>query len=158
MGWREIIDGAYTERSEDEREFVGAKYEHGASRKDLLALVNELGCALPADLQSLLLESNGFTEVLEVEGRLVENMWTVWPASELPDNNRHRHEETEEPKPPEYLLVFASAGADGILFAYDTRSPESGVVAWFPVEDEIRPLASSLREFLVGWITGKIEV
>lgn len=158
MGWREIIDGAYTERSEDERDVVRAEYEHGASRGDLAALVKELGCALPADLQSLLLESNGFMEVFEIEGRFVENMWIVWPASELPDNNRHRREEIEEPRPPGYLLVFASAGADGILFAFDTRSPKSGVVAWFPIEDEIRPLASSLREFLVGWITGKITV
>lgn len=54
------------------------------------------------------------------------------------------------------FLVIGRPGVDGIEWGYRKGSP--GIWAYYPLEDEFRELAPSLREFLDGWRNGGITV
>ncbi len=59
------------------------------------------------------------------------------------------------------LFFFANAGSDGILFAHPVNMEaltDPGVVAWFPIEDEVRPVAANLGDFLERWMVGELFV
>lgn len=53
-------------------------------------------------------------------------------------------------------FVVGSAGADGIDFCF--RKGQSGVWAYYPIEDEWGLKADTLAEFERGWLNGSIVV
>jgi hypothetical protein len=59
---------------------------------------------------------------------------------------------------PAGALAFADAGVDGIIFGFNTRAPNTEVFAWYPITGECELKAGSLRDFLFGWVAGKISL
>jgi hypothetical protein len=63
--------------------------------------------------------------------------------------------------PFDHLLIFGDAGVDGILFAFpitDGRIDRDLVHAWYPIDDTRELKALSLRDYVEGWLSGKLTV
>jgi hypothetical protein len=54
------------------------------------------------------------------------------------------------------FLSIGRPGVDGIEWGY--RKGKSGFWAYYPLEDEYRELAPTLKDFLDGWRRGEITV
>lgn len=155
MGWRERLAEAYRTR-ENQRVPASPRFQPGASEASLAEAERALGQRLPEDLRALLSESDGVMEVLEIGGRQVESLWIVWPTEKIVKGQSNPWR--AEIGPPAEWLVFASAGVDGIDFAYD-RIEESGRIwAWHPMESRRQLVGESMDGFLRGWIESDVAV
>jgi hypothetical protein len=158
MNWLEFIANVYGARQHEPGTATKPRFEPPASILDVDELETRLHVSLHSDLRALLLESNGVMEMLAIDGgEWFDNMWVVWPTSEIVAKNEsfRKGNVTHDD-----LLFFASAGTDGILFAnpVEKHTAQSSVVAWFPIEDELRLVAPSLREFMQGYLLDKIRL
>lgn len=108
-----------------------------------------LQMTFPNALRSFLTEMNGIycpTFYLDV-------VWSTVKIVRLNLLMREREESLAS------LLFFADAGADGILFGFSMpEEADSPVVVWYPYENCHKVVASSLENFLQGWLTGKFGV
>jgi hypothetical protein len=95
-------------------------------------------------------------DVMEIDGRAIETGWLVWTLQAIVAG--HSEPERATRGPPDNWLVFANAGADGILFAYDGSETNGHISAWHPIEGRRQRIAASLPAFLRGWISGEITV
>jgi hypothetical protein len=97
-------------------------------------------------------------------GEWFDSMWVLWPIAEIVEQNRFyraANEEGNNPRDFRALGFFAGAGCDGNLFGFpvaDNLACEPSVVAWWPILDELEGVASTLDDFLKGWLTGGIAV
>ena len=154
MSWRTLIDEAYARGREGAR----PRYETPTYAGALDRVERGLTCQLPPELRELLLETDGIMELIDVDGGWIQSMWIIWRLDELRDRNIELRRERGEGRFPSDALAFAGAGADGILFVFDLRTDTSEVFAWDPIDAQLVPKARSLREFLPGWVAGKIPV
>ena len=97
-------------------------------------------------------------DLINIDGSWIESMWIMWTAEELRDRNIALRRQRREGRFPADALAFSDAGSDGIVFAFDMRTDNSDVFAWYPIGAEREVKARSLREFLPGWIAGDISV
>jgi hypothetical protein len=96
----------------------------------------------------VLAESNGLGEVFsEGAQRFVHNMLLI-PGEEALD--------VSEKEFGGKALVIGYAGVDGILFVLQPSRPE--VFAYYPIDEEFRPLAGSLPEFLRHCAAGAVRL
>jgi hypothetical protein len=154
MSWRTLVEQAYGGGREDAR----PRFEPPAYAAALERVERGLSCRLPQDLRDLLLEADGIMELSNFDGSWSENMWLVWPLAEVRERNLELRRERGEGRFPPGALAFSSAGADGIVFAFDLKTDGAAVFAWDPLEAQLARKAPSLREFISGWIAGKISV
>jgi len=165
MNWRELITGVYVTRAARPGIVGKPKFYAAASAGRIADAEERLNARLPASLRSVLLETDGVTDVMAVDGgEWFDAMWLLWPVEQLVDRNLSYRAATEHGTRAcdfRQLVVFADAGCDGILFAF----PVTGdgvcvprVVVWHPIRDELGDLAPSLEDFLRGWLTGTISV
>jgi len=114
-----------------------------------------LGAALPEDLQSLLLESDG------VEGEYGSGL--VWDVARIIKDNtlfRSQRDFRSLYMPFESLLFFADAG-DGDQFAFRVLAGEVdpfGIYAWNHENDGRIWVATSLKQYLEWWPSGQIKL
>lgn len=100
------------------------------------------------DYLQVLGESNGLGEVFaEGTERFVHNMLLI-PAEEALD--------ASEKEFGGKALVIGYAGVDGILFVLQSSRLE--VFAYYPIDEEFRPLAGSLPEFLRKCAAGEVRL
>jgi hypothetical protein len=133
------------------------RFQRPAMSKELSELEFALGGRLPDDIKEVLTQTDGILDELLIGGEWLENIWLMWPCSELKLLVKsHR----EAGVPHEYL-AFSPAGADGILFLCSIGSDhgtESPVFVWSPIENTIEPIAESLAAFYLGWLRGDVNV
>ena len=153
--WRLTIQDAYATENHAGRVWTTPRFAPGVSPSACAAVEAQLGVSLPADLRRLLLESDGITELLQIGEQPVESGWLVWPLARIAFENLRMREAFGTRST---LLVFASAGADGVVFAYDVSAETLAIVACEPQEEVTKRLADSLLGFLLGWIGGTICV
>lgn len=154
--WRELIG----ELTRDERPIgdlaPGPDFSPGATPEELEAVERALGVRLPESLEGLLRESNGV--------RVTFGTPLVWSADEIARTNREMRDDPryrETWMPFDHLLFFGGAGVDGILFAFPIIGGRIGrdrVYAWYPIEDNRELKADSLRDYVEGWLSGKLTV
>ena len=153
--WKNLVTTAYNER----RRFRAPcfpRFGPSAMPEDLARAASALKTTFPEELKALLTECNGVTEVMAIDGQPVETSWLIWTLEEIV---RWQSEPGRaDPGPPSSWLVFANAGADGIVFGYDRALSGDGIWAWYPNEQRGENVAPSLSSFLRGWITGKVTV
>jgi hypothetical protein len=122
----------------------------------------ELRTTLPTDLRDFLTRSDGATVAARLDsGEIVPRASPlVWSLVEIVERNR-------SPEPPlagpwrGRVLFFGDAGVDGILFGNpfeDDGALAGRVVAYNPLEQRIEVVAISFREWLLGWLGGRIAV
>jgi hypothetical protein len=154
MSWRTLVDEAYG----GGREGARARYETPAYDGAVVQVERGLTCTLPQELRELFLEADGIMELIDVDGGWIENMWIFWPLEQLRERNIELRRERGDGRFPSGALAFSGAGADGVLFAFDLRTHSSEVFAWDPIDARLVVKARCLREFLPGWVAGKISV
>jgi hypothetical protein len=155
MAWKELVTQAFNERATSSGPSF-PRFEPGATEARLDQAARSLAVALPEALRAFLAECDGVMEVMEVDGRQIDMGWLMWTADAIVA--RHAEATRTALGPPATWLVFADAGADGILFAYDRAETDGHIWAWHPVEGRRQQVAESLRAFLRGWITGELTV
>ena len=137
------------------REFIGnlvkdCEFNQPASRDDITFVQNSLGIVLPADLKSLLEESNG------VDGKYGVSL--IWSTNRIEHDNsvfRDNLNFKEIYMPFNHLLFFADAG-NGDQFAYATLSRivhHSNIYRWDHEDDSRTWVAPSLNKY-IEWCLG----
>ena len=143
--WRESI--LQWERS--------AKFAQPTSMTALAEAEAALGSTFPEDLRSLLLESNG------VSGEY--GLGLVWDVARIVKDNKFFRAQADFRRlymSFESLFFFADAG-NGDQFAFRVLAGQvkkSGVYAWNHENDSRIWVASSLKQYLEWWLSGKIKL
>lgn len=104
-------------------------------------------------------------DLLAVDGgEWFDSMWLLWTVADLVEQNlfyRTAADRRTYRRDFRELVFFATAGTDGILFAFqqtDACVCSPHVSVWHPMMDELDEIAPSLEEFLRGWLTGSLSV
>jgi cell wall assembly regulator SMI1 len=165
MSWRELITGMYEDRAQQPGIGVRPEFCPAASAADIDDAEVRLNARLPACLRSLLLETNGVMDMMSIDGgEWFLSMWLLWSVQEIVEQNeffRRAIDEGTYERDFRQMAFFAGAGSDGILFGFPVSEDgtyASRVVVWHPIMDELDELATSLKDFLRGWLTGAIFV
>jgi hypothetical protein len=143
--WRELV----------QRLTPDCDFSPPATESQIAAAERALGAALPADLRSLLLESNG------IVGRY--GLGLVWPVERIEADNvafRSNADFGELYMPFDHLLFFADAG-NGDQFAYCVLTGEvrrDDVFAWNHEDDSRTWAAPTLARYLEWWLSGQLTV
>jgi hypothetical protein len=143
--WRELV----------QRLSADCKFSPRATAAQLAALERALRVTLPADLRSLLLESNG------VVGQ--HGLRLVWPIERIESDNatfRGNADFRELYMPFDHLLFFADAG-NGDQFAYAVLAGEvrrDDVFVWNHENDSRTWAAPTLERYLEWWLSGRLTV
>lgn len=142
--WKQLLE-SLTDKCEFSPPFLG----------DFARAETILGALLPADLQSLMRESNGVRG--EYESGLVWSMERIVETNgEMRQNSFYR----ELYMPFEPLLFFADAGT-GDLFAFPVVNgapSRRDIFAWNHEDDSRIWVAPSLEKYLEWWLNGKIKL
>lgn len=154
--WRDLI-GELTRDDQPIGDLKpGPDFSPGATPEELEAVECALGVRLPGSLEGLLRESNGV--------RVTFGTPLIWSTDEIARHNREmrndpRYRETWMPF--DHLLFFGGAGVDGILFAFAIiggRIDRDRVYAWYPIEDNRKLKAESLRDYVEGLLSDSLTV
>jgi SMI1-KNR4 cell-wall len=145
MNWKEHIQAICAE----------ATFSEPAQEQALLSAESQLGMRLPQELRELLAESNGVLGEYDLA--------LIWPIERIvADNRLFREDESFRDlyMPFDGLLFFADAG-NGDQFAFtvaggQVRRPD--IFVWDHEEDSRRWLANDLRDYLEGWLSGRIAI
>src|SRR3954471_6833722 len=114
MNWRELISGIYETRAARPGIAGRPRFYAAASAGRIADAEDRLNTRLPASLRSLLLETDGVTDVMAVDGgEWFDAMWLLWTVEQLVDRNLSYRAATEGgPRARDFrqLVVFADAG------------------------------------------------
>lgn len=128
---------------------------HPATIKDIGLIKKKLNVDLPKELESLLSETDGVYDQFDCP--------LLWSINKIVEENLY-FREWEDFKdiymPFDHLLFFSDAG-NGDLFGYailNGHIQREDIYVWNHEDDSRTWIASSLKEFIEGWITGKISV
>jgi hypothetical protein len=132
-----------------------ANFSEPAEEQALSAAETHLGMRLPQELRELLAESNGVRGEYDLD--------LIWPIERIiADNRLFREDESFRDlyMPFDGLLFFADAG-NGDQFAFavaggQVRRPD--IFVWNHEEDSRTWLAKDLRDYLEGWVSGRIAI
>ncbi len=126
-----------------------------ATTPQLEAVERSVSAALPPELRSLLLETNGVRGLYSLD--------LVWTAARIESDNasfRANARFRELYMPFDHLLFFADAG-NGDQFAFavlagQVRRPD--IFAWNHEDDSRTWVAPSLAAYLEWWLLGRIKL
>jgi SMI1-KNR4 cell-wall len=143
--WREYLSSISKE----------CQFKASATEKEILSIEKELNVDLPKKLADLYNETNG------VYGNY--GISFIWPTDQMVKENLvfwtiHDHREFMEPL--DSFLFFSDAG-NGDLFGYSIVNGSiqtDDIYVWNHEDDSRSVIASSLEEFIRGWIIGEISV
>lgn len=154
--WRELISDLTCNEQLIGDMRPGPEFFPGATSDELATVQRALKVRLPGSLEELLRETNG---ILVTFGQHF-----IWSTDEIVHTNRRMREDSQHREnwmPFDRLLFFGDAGVDGILFAFpiiDGRIDRDQVYAWYPIEDTRELKAPSLRDYVEGWLSGRLTV
>jgi len=140
--WRELVS----------RLFDDARFRSPATAHELQEVESALGLTLPADLRSLLLESNGVAADYSAP--------LVWSAAEMIEQNLlfRRNPEFRELYMPFDALLFFGAEGNGDQFAYrilDGQIRESSIYGWNHESDNREWFAHDLMDYFARSVPGE---
>ncbi|TWT91757.1 SMI1/KNR4 family protein [Stieleria varia] len=160
MDWQILIINAYKSRMSVELRTRPA-FRGGSSESEIDHLEFVLGHCLPRSLRSLLLQSNGVAEELQLEsGDWIESSIVVYSAEQMIDANVFVRQTFPERDPMRYCY-FSGAGTDGIQFGLPVAADcpdDAEVFAWYPDQTPDKFLADGLATFLADWCSGQASV
>lgn len=165
MSWRELMTGIYQDRAQQPGIAGRPDFRPAAAAADIDSAETRLNARFPASLRSLLMETDGVMDMMSIDGgEWFESMWLLWEVEGIVERNefyRRASDEGRYERDFRRWAFFAEAGSDGILFGFPVSENgicASGVVAWIPIPNEVRELVPSLKEFIVGWLSGTVFV
>lgn len=133
----------------------------GASPIAIARMEETLSCRLPMSLRSLLSQTDGVKEELEIEN----NHWlfasiVIYSVDEMIDTNLFMRREYRDRNVDRYCF-FSTAGTDGIQFGMPPKladQEDASVFAWYPDGTPDKHMADGLLPFLQGWCAGVATV
>src|SRR5207248_7011303 len=87
MNWRDFILGVYENRKLESDIQSRPAFQAPASTQEIQELESQLVTSIPESLRTILLETNGVMDTLNVNGEWFENMWLIWPTTEIISRN-----------------------------------------------------------------------
>lgn len=120
-----------------------------ASKNELLKVEEALNIKLPESLKSLLCETDGIDDI---------ELWSIQEIKEY--NISIRNSFKEYFMPLDCLLFFCGAG-NGDYFGFPIINDETwkdDVYVWNHEDDSRTCVASSLKNFLKGWLCDEISI
>ncbi|MCM3711114.1 SMI1/KNR4 family protein [Sporosarcina luteola] len=124
------------------------QFKAPATEADSALIKEKLNIDLPKKLADLYKETNG------VFGNC--GISFIWSTEQMVKENLF----SRSMRPVDTLLFFSNAG-NGDLFGYLIKNgsiPNDDIYVWNHEDDSQRVIASSLEEFIKGWILGEISV
>ena len=158
--WRDLIQEAFRKRPGDHS--VSPVFDPPAPEAAILEAEQGLGVELPGELRSLLAETNGVKESMELPGGATEIGYLIWPVERIKEDNLKFRKELNYGQiymPFDHLVFFADAG-NGDQFAYavlDGQVRRSDIFAWNHEDDSRKWVAPSLKTFVEWFLWGKIK-
>lgn len=126
-----------------------------AAESEITQIKEELNVELPEKLIKLFDETNGVFDIYDFP--------LIWSAEQMIEENLFYRNDEEYKNifmPFDHLLFFASAG-NGDLFGYailNGHIQKEDIYVWDHEDDSRRWIASSLEEFIKGWIISEISI
>ncbi|MWC26912.1 SMI1/KNR4 family protein [Paenibacillus sp. MMS18-CY102] len=126
-----------------------------ATEGELEAVGNSFDLMLPNELKGLLEETNGVIDEFGCH--------LIWPTSRIIEENlaiRSSEDYKEMYKPFDSMLFVADAG-NGDLFGYSIVNgaiSKDDIYTWNHEDDSRTWVASSLKQFIEGWLKGEISI
>jgi len=155
MRWRDWISEGYSGRDQEMR----PEFRDGATPERLAQVEAQLGCPLPAPLRELLADTDGVRESMCHNGTWFEIYTPAWSCDEIVAH--HQSIQSSACRPPASVsdslkkpVYFASAGTDGVLFAFMVIQGgplDLAIYGYFPIEGEWRLVSPSLEAHMHGW-------
>jgi hypothetical protein len=144
--WKELIQQFTSE----------CEFSEPVSPGQIIAADSSLGVEMPADLRELLCETNG------VQGEY--GLGLVWKLDRIVQDNlmfRHNANFRDLYMPFDHLYFFADAG-NGDQFAFPIQADglihRLDVFVWNHEDDSRSWVASSLKDYLDRWLTGRLKL
>lgn len=157
--WRELISALTSSIQPIGDLEPGPDFFPGASPDQLNTVERILRLPLPEQLRALLAESNG---VLVCFGQHF-----IWNSDELLQYNQppwitpDYWRDGRSGQDTQHLLFFGDAGVDGIQFGFPITTDGAvieHVFAWYPIGRRQVRKASSLKDYVEGWLSGTLTV
>jgi len=131
------------------------QFKAPATEADISLIKRELDIYLPKKLADLCKETNG------VFGKY--GISFIWSTEQMVKENLFFwaiHKQIDSMRSLDTFLFFSDAG-NGDLFGYSIENgsiQNDDIYVWNHEDDSRRVIASSLEEFIKGWILGEISV
>lgn len=131
------------------------QFKAPATKVELLLIREELNVELPMALAKLYGETNGVYGDYGIS--------YIWSTQQIIKENlffRTLHKYSDSMMSLPHFLFFSDAG-NGDLFGYSLlngKVHDDNIYVWNHEDNSHIVIASSLKEFITGWITGKISI
>ncbi|MGG0453885.1 SMI1/KNR4 family protein [Priestia megaterium] len=141
--WKDLIQNISTE----------CVYGEPASTEDTEVLEKLFNIQFPKELSSLLYETNGVNDGYGCS--------LIWSIEKIIRENLNLGDRIEDVYIPfNNLLFFADAG-NGDMFGYsvlDRSINQNDIYVWNHENNRRTQIAPSLKDFVEGWISGKLSI
>jgi cell wall assembly regulator SMI1 len=148
VDWKSHIEDCY-QVCRDRRPI----FSPGASPAELAALEKSLGITLPPVLRALLGATNGVMEQEDIHdnGVFSNVRWIVWPCEMCVQRNLDKRELQNDHGIGSDYVFFTGSGSESDYAVPLNRdsSAELEVVEWYPINDDLLPIAPSVAELFV---------
>ena len=132
-----------------------------APREAIDECSEHLGVVFPAELESLLFQTNGVSERVSTAAGEVDLGYFLFPVENILEINTSLRTQTANyTMPLDSLLFFADDGM-GDYFGFAVVGgivPHSRIYFWNHEDDSRSSIAPSLEYFVENWLLGKIKV
>ena len=131
------------------------QFRDPATDAELTIIKEKLKIELPEELKQLYWETNGVFDEFGCP--------LIWSIDQIVEDNLNYREDEDYKDifmPFEHLLFFSDAG-NGDLFGYAILNgviQKTDIYVWNHEDDSRTRVASSLKDFIKGWISGDISV
>ncbi|MDX1929462.1 MAG: SMI1/KNR4 family protein [Pirellulaceae bacterium] len=160
LDWLATIINAYKARDSDSTP-ARPCFRIGASVDAISRLEASLACRLPLSLRSLLSQTDGVTEEIEIApDHWIAASIVIYSIDEMIDTNSYMQCSYGNRHVNRYCF-FSTAGTDGIQFGFPADSEDredASVLAWYPDETAAKCMGDGLLQFLTGWCSGSTAV
>lgn len=130
-----------------------------ADPRNIKKCEKRLGVVFPSELRSLLLKTDGVSELLTTVKGEIESGYFVFSVERILETNRF--ELTQDFNMPLDCLLFFAGDGMGDYFGFAVvkgKVLHSRIYFWDHEDDSRRSIAPTLKHFIENWRLGKIKV
>lgn len=139
------------------------KFFSPATDEEIRKVEAKLNVLLPEELVELLNDSNGAEQLMKnpITDELMSIGDIYWSTDVIISAtlDQYKYLETIESKRKNKYLFFADNGC-GEHFGYkiiDEKCSNTTIYIYYPIEDKYVPLCANLKEWINGWLSGKLS-